>query len=211
MASTRQLKINALEPAPNNPMIVRVLVNGKTVATLSRPRCDEFKLQVGQSWSAALQRKVQARADQDAARDHALKRLGRSALSTAALGAHLTSKGHPASAVRAAIAELVESGWVDDRTFAAHRAERLAAGKPLARDAIAAVLQEEGVSQAESERAAAKAAPSVPARVLAAEAAAARRAGVRMHTLAARLARRGFDQDAIFTALRAAGYAVEEE
>jgi SOS response regulatory protein OraA/RecX len=211
MARAHPPKITALDPTPNNPMSVRVLVNGKAAATLSRPRCDELKLHVGQPWTAALQRRVQAQADQDAARDAALKRLGRSALSTAALEAHLTAKGHAALAVRAAITELVATGWMNDRAFAEHQAERLATGKPFAREAIAAVLQEQGVSQSESERAAAKAAPSLPAKALAAEALAARRAGVRMNTMAGRMARRGFDQDAIFTALRAAGYAVEDE
>lgn len=203
-------RVTALQSAPDSPMTVHIVVAGRRVATLPRPRCDQLGLHVDQPWTAALAKRVAAAAAEDAARADALRRLARRAHSTRGLEEALLRAGHAAAATRAALAALAEHGWLDDAQYAASRAEALNRKAPLAAPALAARLEAEGVSSKQAQQAAASAAPPDQDAQLAREARAARRAGVSMRTMAGRLARRGFDEDAILTALAAAGYPVSD-
>ncbi len=206
-------RIRALEPLRTDPLRVRVIVGNDAVATLARTRCEELALAPGLAWSAALAQRVAALAKVDAARDAALRRLGRSALSGQALAAALARAGHEAGAVEQAVAGLRADGWLDDAAFARTRAEALQRRAALAPAALAARLEAEGVAAdlaAEAARAAVRAGGPLKD-ALAREARAARRAGVSARTLAGRLARRGHDEDTVRAALRGAGYAVADE
>lgn len=211
MKQKTSARIEALEPLPTDPLRVRVIVAGSVVATLARTRCDALALAPGRVWSGALAATVATLGKVDAARDAALRRLGRSALSGQGLTAFLVRTGHEERSAEAAVQGLRADGWLDDRAFALARAEALQRRRPLAMEALAARLEAEGVAPplaAEAARAAGRA--SGPAADhLAREARAARRTGVSVRTLAGRLARRGFDADAIHAALRSAGYPVD--
>lgn len=217
MASTGRAKIVGLEPMADDPMVVRVRVRqagartAREVAKLTRPRCEELGLRVDQAWTATLQRRVEALAARDAARDAGLRRLGRSGLSARGLEAALQRSGHAPDAVAEAVSELKTAGWLNDGAFAEQRAQKLASGAPIAAEAISARLEAEGVEAGEAFQAAKRAVPVTPVRALADEARAAKRAGTRASTVAARLGRRGFDEDTVLAALRAAGYAVDDE
>jgi SOS response regulatory protein OraA/RecX len=217
MAAAARPRIVALEPVANDPMMVRVRIGqaGSTgtreVARLSRPRCEELGLRVEQAWTLALQRRVQALAERDAARDAGLRRLGRSGLSARGLEAALQRAGHAPDAVRQAVTDLTSAGWLDDGAFAEQRAQKLASGAPIATEAVSARLEAEGIEPDLALKAAKRAVPSTPARALADEARAAKRLGKRASTVAARMARRGFDQETVLAALRTAGYAVDDE
>lgn len=209
MARTRTARITAVEPTPRDPLQVRVLVAGRVVATIARTRCDELALKPGDAWNTARAARVAALDAQDGAREAAFRRLGRSAMASAALIEYLVRTGHAERAAHAAVADLIATGWLDDAAYARSRAEALLERRPLGQAALAARLEASGV---EPELAASTAETTLAATahavgtVLAREAKAARRQGVRAHTLAARLARRGFDDDAVAAVLRAAGY-----
>lgn len=203
-------RITALQPAADSPMTVHIVVGGRRVATLPRPRCQDLGLHVDQAWTAALAKRVEAAAAEDAARADALRRLARRAHSTKGLEEALLRAGHATAATRAALAELAEHGWLDDAQYAATRAEALNRKAPLAAAALAARLEAEGVSTKDAQRAAQAAAPPDQEAQLVREARAARRAGVALRTMAGRLARRGFEEDTILTALAAAGYPVSD-
>lgn len=214
MARIGSMQVTALEPTPKDPLQVRVMVAGKAVATLARTRCDELKLRVGLAWSATLAARVAALGEQDKAREAAFRRLAKSALSSRGLTEALVRTGHSEKAARGAVEGLRTAGWLDDAKFAESRAAALIARRAMPRDALAQQLEDEGVDAKLAADAADRAiagADEKPAAALAREARAAKKTGVSMRTLAGRLARRGFDADAVSDALRAAGYAVDHE
>jgi regulatory protein len=212
MAASGSNKITTLDPIADDPMTVRVKVGRRVVATLARSRCSELGVAEGRTWTLALQRRVAEAAACDAAREAALRALGRRAYSQAGLQQKLVERGHEARAAEAAVRDLADHGWLDDATFAELRAESLNRRAPMAAEAIAGQLQDEGVAPELAESTAREAAGSASevAAALAREARAARKAGLSMRTLAGRLARRGFDQDTVETALRAGGYPVDD-
>jgi regulatory protein len=127
----------------------------------------------------------------------AVRALRRRDLSRQALEQRLSSAGMTAEEQRAALATLERAGLVDDERFAAARAEGLAA-RGYGDDAIRWRLEQEGVDPELASRSIERLAPERERAIALVE-----RRGAGPAT-AAYLARRGFGEEAVETALGAA-------
>lgn len=205
--TTKARTIDALRAIDGDPMTVEVRVGGTTVATLPRPRAESLGLAEGVRWTPAIAARVDRACAEALAREAGLAFLARKSWSAKGLEARLAQAGHDARAARAAVAAMVADGWLDDRAFAEARVGQLSRRGAMSADALAAMLESEGV--AESIAADAAEAGAGTAAQLRAEARAAKRAGERAARVAGRFARRGFDADTIRDALERAGFEVD--
>lgn len=214
--TTKARTIDALRALDGDPMTVEVRVGGTTVATLPRPRAESLGLAEGVRWTPAIAARVDRACAEALAREAGLAFLARKSWSAKGLEARLAQAGHDARAARAAVAAMVADGWLDDRAFAEARVGQLSRRGAMSADALAAMLESEGVAEsiaadaAESIAADAAEAGAGTAAQLRAEARAAKRAGERAARVAGRFARRGFDADTIRDALERAGFEVDE-
>ncbi len=205
--------VSALVPTPRHPGRFELLVDGRSVATLSLDAIARLGLAVGAS-VAGREKTIAIEAAQLEVYDRALDMLAVRARSSAELARALVRKGAPRDLADRAVARLQEQGLLDDAAFAQSftRAKVLGAGQSkrrvqqdLARKgvsrgvtdaAIASVFADEEVDQREIvEQAARKKLRSLvelePA--------------VRRRRLYAFLARRGYDGDDIRAAMNAVG------
>lgn len=206
--TTARRRIDALRATAADPNLVDVRVGGRTEATLPRQRAEELGITEGTAWTPSLAARVDRAAADSLAREAALGFLAKRPWSAAALEARLVKGGHAKKAAAAAVQSMVSDGWLDDRAFAAARVEHHRRKGAMPADALAALLEADGVAERDAREAADLGAAS--AKELRAEVRAAKRAKESAVRVAGRLARRGFDPDTIRDALEHAGYELGE-
>ncbi len=192
-------KITALVPEPQGAGAVRIEVDGERLGSVAPDVVRGERLQVGQVLDEALLARLLGEAEVEATYRTALRAVERRSFARADLARRLRRKGHAPPAVEAALARLLERGFLDDAAFAASYIEtRGARGRGplrLARD-LAAM----GVERAVIDRALAAQAPDPDVAGDVPRALAAKRAAqlgdlprhVRPRRVLAYLARRGF-------------------
>lgn len=157
----------------------------------------------------------------DAALRAAMDRLSRRDWARGELVAALVTAGFDAAEAEAAVARCVARGWLDEAAAARHRAERLRRRGPVAPAGIVRDLERRQVDPAVAARIAAEAVPDPVAEAEAAIRREIRRRGAaddpvdalpwpQRRRLAARLARRGFDEETVAQAMRRCGVPVDE-
>jgi SOS response regulatory protein OraA/RecX len=206
--TTARRRVEALRTTAADPNLVEVRVAGRTEATLPRQRAEDLGIAEGTPWTPALAARVDRVAAEALARESALAFLAKRPWSAAALRERLVKGGHTKPAAAAAVAAMVADGWLDDRAFAATRVEHHLRKGAMPAEALAALLEADGVAEREAREAAEQGASTV--KELRAEVRAAKRAKESPARVAGRLARRGFDPDTIRDALEHAGYELGE-
>ena len=137
--------ITAIAPSSRDPSLVRVAMNDVEIGVLLRATVDALGLRVGLRVSSSMVTKISAARDLTAARAAALKLLARSDRSRATLLSQLIERGHSEHSAEAAVARLVEDGWVDDARYASERARRIVERRPVAHASVEASLAQEGI------------------------------------------------------------------
>ncbi|MFL5607798.1 MAG: regulatory protein RecX [Gemmatimonadaceae bacterium] len=205
--------ITAIIPAQRHPGRFELVVDGKSVATLSLEVIERLHLVVGGS-VAGVEERIAREAAQLKVYDRALNMLAFRARSSAELGRLLVRKGEAKELVDAALGRLKEQGLLDDAAFAQsftrakvlgaqqsrRRVQQDLARKGVARQvtdaAIATVFEEEQVDQREIVELAARKKLRTLTKV---------DPTVRRRRLYAFLARRGYDSEDIRRAMEAVG------
>jgi regulatory protein len=208
--------ITSISATPRHPGRFELVVDGRSVATLSLDAIERLKLVVGGS-VAGLEERIAHEAAALKTYDRALNMLAFRGRASRELARSLERKGEPKELVTRAIERLTEQGLIDDAAFAEsftrakvlgaqqsrRRVQQDLARKGVAREvtdaAIATVFEEEQVDQREIvEQAARK--KLVSLRKL--------DPVVRRRRMYAFLARRGYDADDIRAAMDAVGEAL---
>lgn len=205
--------ITAITQLPRHPGRFEVLVDGRSVATLSLDAIERLSLAVGRS-VAGLEERLATEASQLKVYDRAVNMLAFRARSSAELARALVRKGEPKEQVDRAIERLQEQGLLDDTAFAQsftrskvlgakqsrRRVQQGLARKGVAREvsdaAIETVFEEEGVDQGGIVEEAARKKLRSLAKL---------EPAVRRRRLYAFLARRGYDADDVRAAMAAVG------
>ena len=117
------LRITALEPDPRRPESFRVEVDGARFGAISRALVEAEGLVPGRLVDAALQEKLTAGADAEAAYQTVLRALEVRSFARGDLTRRLLRKGHPRVAVEAAIQRATDLGLLDDAAFARNYVE----------------------------------------------------------------------------------------
>jgi regulatory protein len=205
--------ITSISPTPRHPGRFELLVDGRSVATLSLDAIERLKLVIGAS-VAGLEERIAHEAAALKTYDRALNMLAFRGRASRELARSLERKGEPKELVALAIERLTEQGLLDDAAFAEsftrakvlgaqqsrRRVQQDLARKGVAREvtdaAIATVFEEEQVDQREIVEGAARK-----------KLASLRKLDpvVRRRRLYAFLARRGYDSDDIRAAMDAVG------
>ena len=214
--------ITGIVASPRREGRFELLVDGRSVATVSLDIVERLQLRVGEVLADARQAAVESAAAELHTYDRALNLLASRPRSARELKRQLVRKGEPEAFADAAVARLTANGLLNDAEFARQFARSKVVGKGMSRrrleqelyrkgveretatEAIGDVLSDEDVDEAGMlERLARK-----KARTLGSLDAASKR-----RRLYAFLARRGHDSDAIRRALEAAlaGEAADEE
>jgi SOS response regulatory protein OraA/RecX len=199
--------ITSIDPAPTDPNLRRVRVDGRIKATLRVSELADAGVDVGDAWSATVAARIDRVMAQRAARERALGCLARRAHTSDELRSHLTRRGFEAPVIDDTLRELAEQGWLgDDDDAALEQARALSRDGRTAPALIRARLEARGVRSEQAKRAADRttSSPAAAAMRLASDALRQERGG-RDSPTAARIARlltrRGFDDDVIATTL----------
>jgi regulatory protein len=191
--------LTALEPDPRRPGTLRVEVDGVRFGAVPQELARAAGLAVGRTVDTELHERLTAAADAEGAFRTLLRALERRSFARADLGRRLVRKGHPRSAVDAALERADGLGLLDDAAFAGNyvqtRAARGRGPSRLTRDLMAM-----GVERAHIDRALAAEWPEGSDRTGMPQALAAKRAAqlgdlprpVKRRRVLAYLARRGF-------------------
>ena len=191
--------VTALEPEPRRPGVLRVEVDGARFGAVPEALARSAGLAVGRALDPTLQERLTAAADAEAAFRTLGRALERRGFARADLGRRLVRKGHPRTAVEAALERAAGLGLLDDAAFARNYVEtRSARGRGpgrLLRDLLAM-----GVERSTIDQALAAGWPEAADRTAVPQALAAKRAAqlgdlprsVKRRRVLAFLARRGF-------------------
>lgn len=214
----RAARLTGLRSPQRDPSLVEVEIDGEPVGSVLRGSLDELRLVEGAPIGVAARKRIDAAIERARARGVALRMLARSDRSAAFIEQTLVERhGISADVARATSADLAADGWQDDRRFAELRSQRLFAERKASRALVVATLVEEGVEERLAERTAARVARESDIRddlsraiACAREARPAKGAktapSVReWRRIAAHLARRGYDEDTVATALERVG------
>jgi regulatory protein len=126
--------VTALEPEPRRPGVLRVEVDGVRFGAVPEAVARSAGLAVGRALDPALQERLTAAADAEAAFRTLGRALERRGFARADLGRRLVRKGHPRAAVDAALERAAGLGLLDDAAFARNYVEtRSARGRGPAR------------------------------------------------------------------------------
>ena len=126
--------LTALEPDPRRPGTLRVEVDGVRFGAVPETLAHAAGLAVGRPVDAKLQEQLAAAADAEAAFRTLLRALERRSFARVDLGRRLIRKGHPRSAVDAALERAATLGLLDDAKFARNYVQtRAARGRGPAR------------------------------------------------------------------------------
>lgn len=120
-------RITALDPDPRYPETVRVEIDGARFGAVPRELVRAEGLAVGRQVDAALQDRLGAAADVEAAYRTVLRSLEVRSYARADLGRRLQRKGHPRQAVEPALQRAADLGLLDDQSFARGYVETRAA------------------------------------------------------------------------------------
>ena len=120
-------RITALEPDPRRPEAVRVDIDGIRFGAVPREVAAREGLVVGRELDTALQERLAAAADIEAAYRTVLRALEVRSYARGDLGRRLQRKGHPRPAVDAALERVSDLGLLDDASFAESYIETRAA------------------------------------------------------------------------------------
>ena len=120
-------RITALEPDPRRPDAVRVEIDGVRFGAVPRELAAQEGLTPGRPLDPALQERLGAAADIEAAFRTVLRALEVRSYARADLGRRLQRKGHPCAAVNAALTRAAGLGLLDDAGFAQTYVETRAA------------------------------------------------------------------------------------
>lgn len=134
-------RITALDHDPRRPGAVRLEIDGARFGAVPRELVSAEGLAVGRTVDDALQERLGAAADIEAAFRTALRSLELRSHARADLGRRLLRKGHPRAAVEAALGRAAELGLLDDaafvRSYVQTRAARGRGPSRLTRDLLA--------------------------------------------------------------------------
>jgi regulatory protein len=111
-------RITALDPDPRRPEAVRVEIDGIRFGAVPRELVSAEGLRVGREVDAALQERLEAAADIEAAYRTVLRSLEIRSFARGDLTRRLVRKGHPRPAVEAAVERAAALGLLDDAAFA---------------------------------------------------------------------------------------------
>jgi regulatory protein len=120
-------RITAIDPDPRRLEAVRVEIDGVRFGAVPRELVSAEGLRVGLELDAALQDRLGAAADLEAAYRTVLRALEVRSYARADLARRLQRKGHPRAAVEAAFERAAELGLLDDKAFARNYVETRAA------------------------------------------------------------------------------------
>jgi regulatory protein len=120
-------RITALDPDPRRPEAVRIEIDGVRFGAVPRDLAFAEGLHVGQAIDAALQERLAAAADIEAAYRTVLRALAVRAFARGDLARRLQRKGHPRLAIEAALTRAADLGLLDDAAFAQSYIETRAA------------------------------------------------------------------------------------
>jgi regulatory protein len=120
-------RITALDPDPRRPEVVRVEIDGARFGAIPRDLISAEGLKVGREVDSALQDRLGAAADVEAAYRTVLRSLEVRSYARVDLGRRLQRKGHPRQAVEAALQRASDLGLLDDQAFAQGYVETRAA------------------------------------------------------------------------------------
>ena len=109
--------IGAVVPDPRRAGSVRVVVDGRTLLTLSREVAELEALAPGQLLEEPLYERLCRAADEEAAYRTGLRFLEHRPFAARDLSRRLVLKGHPPSAAQAALERIQGQGLVDDARF----------------------------------------------------------------------------------------------
>jgi regulatory protein len=112
------LRITALEPDPRWPDSFRVEIEGARFGAIPRELVEAERLSLGRVVDAALQERLTAAADMEAAYRTALRALEIRSYAGGDLARRLVRKGHPRQAVEGALERATRLGLLDDAAFA---------------------------------------------------------------------------------------------
>lgn len=120
-------RITALDHDPRRPGAVRLEIDGTRFGAVPRELVSAEKLAVGSAIDDALEQKLGAAADIEAAFRTGLRSLELRSHARADLSRRLLRKGHPRPAVEAALERIEELGLLDDAAFARYYVQSRAA------------------------------------------------------------------------------------
>lgn len=120
-------RITALEPDPHRPEAVRLDIDGTRFGAVPRDVASREGLVVGRELDTALQERLAAAADIEAAYRTVLRALEIRSYAKGDLSRRLQRKGHPRPAVDAALERVSQLGLLDDASFAESYIETRAA------------------------------------------------------------------------------------
>lgn len=204
-----------IDSLPGDPRVARIFVSGQRASAAQVPResLTELRLSEGCAWNATLSRRVALFVRTREARDVAMRALARASHNTTTMTRLLQRRGFDGKLVVAMVEQLRSDGWLNDDEHARRRAESTARRHPgISAQAMAGVLEDQGIDEARSRREARSVADSPEHRqqALAMARTAIRRRGRRSAiAVAAALARRGMDESILEDALRLEGIDLE--
>jgi regulatory protein len=111
-------RITALDPDPRRPEAVRIEIDGARFGAVPRELVSAEGLRIGRVLDTALQERLSAAADIEAAFRTVLRALEIRSYARGDLGRRLVRKGHPPPAVEAAVERAAKLGLLDDAAFA---------------------------------------------------------------------------------------------
>ena len=210
--------ITGIVAAPRHAGRFDISVNGDRFAALSLDAIERLELSVGSDVTDRLP-SVLTEAAQLAVYDRALNMLAFRARSSSELARALVRKGWDRAHVAAAVARLVEQGFVDDAAFARAYTRSKVVGANHSKRRVQQDLQRKGIARDVSDGAIADVFDDEAIDQLALVEAAARRKLRTLHTLEPRvrqrrlygfLARRGYDADDIRRAMATVAAELED-
>lgn len=208
--SRKSVTITAVTPTRSDPGLCRIKVGRRVFGPIRRDEAERLGIRPGSAWTASIEREVERIMQRSELRRHALAALAKSPRSRAELSARLRRRGGEPALVESTLDALAADGWLDDRRSAETRARVLRRGAPIPREALDGMLEFEGY-RAIDRRSAIDADPTSDLDAVRREVRRAVERGDATHSIARRLARRGFDADIIREALARHGRELEDD
>ena len=203
-ASITSLRACSDQPDQLSVRVDRVLMGRISFSTKAR-----LKLAVGDAWTEDLAQSLHTELTRSRAYRSAIRIMSARAKSAEELRRSLHQKGNDPDAIKYAIDRLTELGILNDREYAGMKARSIIRSKPAGRRFIEAKLRQKGIDGSiiretldeELEDADPKADALMLARKMHRSLASIEDPEVRKRRLIGRLARRGFDHDAVRNAV----------
>lgn len=206
-------RITAITARGSDPNFRNIRVGKSIVAVLPASDVEALSLQVGSAWTAAIARAVNFAQSLAEARRIAMQLLSRRPLTTRELIDRLKKRDVTKATLDVLLPELNRDGWLDDAAMARSLATELISGKRrLADAAVLDKLRKRGFTTETAKAAVAEARSTIDPQDSAFDLAAAALKSLRgkdsttqRRRIAARLARRGYNEDEVEAALEAIG------